>query len=104
MKFVKLFLILFLPLHLNSCLTAGRNYNEDKLKNIVLNVTTKKDVLTLLGEPSSIGITDKEIIFKYFSYRIIFFFPKTKDLNIVFNIDNTVKEYSFISHNEIQNF
>lgn len=104
MKFIKIILISITPFTLTNCLSAGRNYNEDLVKKIIINTTTKENVLALLGEPSSIGITNKDIIFKYFSYKIIFFFHKTKELNIVFNIDNTVKEYSFITHNEIQNF
>lgn len=104
MKIIEISIIPILLLSLIGCTTMGRNYDEEKLKNIIPNVSTKKDVIKLLGEPHSIGISNDNIIFKYFSYKFICYISRTKDLDIVFNNNDTVKEYSIIKHNAHQTF
>lgn len=57
-------LILFLCLFLIGCATSGKLIDQDKLSQIKEGITTKEEVINLLGKPEMISLTSdaKEIM------------------------------------------
>lgn len=107
--FVTFLIILTLVVVLSSCFNmtyVGTPIDEEKITEIKEGITTKKDVLKLLGTPTDIQCTAYEVIFiyKYTEYNENTFsfigtvgrsWEKSDILTIFFDASGIVKFYTF---------
>ncbi|WGL59424.1 hypothetical protein QEJ31_12910 [Pigmentibacter sp. JX0631] len=94
MKITILISLVFL-LNLQGCISVGKKFDQTKTTEIKTNITTQKDIIKIFGEPDSVGFSNNILIFEYLSITGSSLSLSGKRLYVVFNENNTVKEYSF---------
>jgi hypothetical protein len=87
---------LLLLVFVGGCITYGRDFPIYPVKSIETNVTTQKEVFSHFGEPVRKGLDSGYETWSY-SYHYYEFgqLKDSKELNLVFNKDGTVRSYSF---------
>ena len=87
---------LIFGLLLAGCITFGRDFATTPVKNITNNVTTQREIFANFGEPDRRGLENGYEIWIYsYQYYELGQLRATKELYIVFDKDNTVRNYSF---------
>ena len=87
---------LILSLFLAGCIYYGRDFVTTPVKNIDLNVTTQREIFNNFGEPYRKGLENGYETWTYsYNYWEFGQLRESRDLNIVFNKDNTVRSYLF---------
>ena len=95
------FLVLAVSLAACSALSTGRAFPSPKPGSEIKNgATTKADLLKMFGEPTQVGIKDGDQTWTWY------YFQKgsgkdgdlSKQLEVTFNAQGTVKSYSFSSN------
>ena len=78
------------------CLQQGRDFAVRPVKNIQTNLTTKTEIFNHFGEPLRKGLENGYETWTY-SYQYYEFgqLRDSKELHVVFNKDDTVRNYSF---------
>jgi hypothetical protein len=89
-------LVLVLSLALAGCMTVGRDFASQPVRNIQNNITTQDEIFTNFGEPVRRGLENGLETWTY-SYQYYEFaqLRDAKELHVVFNQDKTVRSYSF---------
>src|SRR6266545_2385711 len=93
-------LLLALSLLLGACgsvLSTGRDFPSPSRETIRNGATTKADLVRLFGEPTQVGVKDADQTWTWY------YFKKgepdlTKQLEVTFGADGSVKSYSFSSN------
>lgn len=80
------------------CGTFGKNFNEDRVKDIKVRATTMEDILDWFGVPYKEGIENGNIMWTYQFDKYVMGETKSKDLVILFNQKNFVKAYRYTSN------
>jgi hypothetical protein len=81
---------------LTGCATAGRAFVFESPSSIQIGKTTQAEVLTKYGEPFRAGYANGNLKWTYGYYRYrLFGDTDTKDLDITFDKNGTVSEYTF---------
>jgi hypothetical protein len=90
----RLLLIVFLSLA--GCMTMGRDFASQPVRNIQNNATTQNEIFANFGEPLRRGLENGLETWTY-SYQYYEFgqLRDAKELHVVFNPDRTVRSYSF---------
>jgi hypothetical protein len=87
---------LLISMVLAGCIYYGRDFNTTPVKNIQNNVTTQREIFNNFGEPYRKGLENGYETWTYsYNYWEFGQLRESRDLNIVFNNDNTVRSYSF---------
>jgi len=83
---------------LSGCIYMGRDFPTAPVKTIETNATTQKEIYGYFGEPVRRGLENGYETWTY-SYQSYEFgqLRDFKDLYVLFNKDNTVRNYSFSS-------
>ncbi len=85
-----------LSLFLAGCIYYGRDFATAPVKSIQNNVTTQREIFASFGEPYRRGLENGYETWTYsYNYWEFGQLRESRDLNIVFNRDNTVRSYSF---------
>jgi outer membrane protein assembly factor BamE (lipoprotein component of BamABCDE complex) len=67
----KLFLLILISLLLTGCVTVGRQVNQVNAEKLQKGITTKADVIKILGQPSSQSFDQSgKIIFTYIGCQV----------------------------------
>ena len=78
------------------CVSVGRPFPTDRIKDIKLGKTTRADLTAAYGRPYRTGVEDGDETWTYVNERLALFGEQTtEDLYVRFNADGTVKSYSF---------
>jgi len=87
---------LMISMFLTSCIYYGRDFVTTPVKDIQNNVTTQRDIFNNFGEPYRKGLENGYETWTYsYNYWELGQLRESRELNIVFNKDNTVRSYSF---------
>jgi len=87
---------LLISMFLAGCIYYGRDFVTTPVKNIQNNVTTQQDIFNKFGEPYRKGLENGYETWTYsYNYWELGQLRESRELNIVFNKDNTVRSYSF---------
>lgn len=87
---------LILVLSTAACVSIGRPFPTDKVKEIQLGKTTQSELRARYGEPYRTGVEDGDNTWTYLRYKIALIGGETTaDLFVRFNADGTVKSYAF---------
>jgi len=83
---------------LSGCIYMGRHFSAAPVKTIQNDVTTQKEIFGYFGEPARKGLENGYETWTY-SYQSYEFgqLRDFKELYVLFNKDNTVRNYSFNS-------
>ncbi len=99
MERTKLYYLFFLLFFLSGCITYGRDFGTAPVRDIKLNVTAQKEIFNYFGEPFRRGVENG---YETWSYSYHVYSPgqgwKTKELYVVFNKDQTVRQYSYTAN------
>ena len=81
---------------LSGCVSLGRDFPVNPVRNIQNDKTTQQEIFASFGEPVRRGLENGLETWTY-SYHYYEFgqLKDSKELHIVFNKDNTVRSYSF---------
>jgi len=80
----------------SGCLYMGRDFVTTPVKSIENNVTTQREIFGYFGEPIRKGLENGYETWTYsYQYYELAQLRESKELNVVFNKDNTVRSYSF---------
>lgn len=80
----------------SGCMTIGRPFPAEHVRDIKVGKTTRDEIRAAYGEPYRTGIEDGDPTWTYLRYRLsVFSEEKTSDLYVRFNADGTVKSYAF---------
>jgi hypothetical protein len=78
------------------CVSIGRPFPTDKIKDVVLGKTTQAEIESSYGHPYRTGLEDGDVTWSYVDEHAgLFSQPRTTDLLVRFNADGTVKSYTF---------
>ena len=92
------FCVLSLSLFLAGCMTIGKPFPAAEVPSIVVNKTTRSDLVASFGQPYRTGMDDGDETWTYVQYKLRLLGEKdTRDLYVRFNSNGTVKSYSFNS-------
>lgn len=79
-----------------ACMSIGRPFPTERVKDIQVGRTTRDQIRAAYGEPYRTGVEDGDATWTYLRYKLSAFSgEKTTDLFIRFNADGTVKSYAF---------
>ncbi|HJM83086.1 MAG TPA: outer membrane protein assembly factor BamE [Nitrospinota bacterium] len=79
-----------------ACISFGNNFNTEKIRQIENDITTKAQIRAWFGHPHMTGIDDGDETWIYnYSYSPTIGTTHTKNLYLIFKIDETVKSFSF---------
>lgn len=97
-KVYQVICIFFCTCFLFSCIaTVGSDF-PGNVKDIKIGVTTRQEIENKFGFPSQANIMNGNKIYMYHYFKInLFLDPKSKELFLSFNEDDTVKNYGFYS-------
>ena len=81
------------------CITVGKSFSVDPVRQIQIGKTTKQEALTLFGTPWRTGIEDGDETWTYGYYQYkLFGNSNTYDLILRFNEKGEVISYSYNSN------
>jgi SmpA/OmlA family protein len=87
-----------LALALAGCLTVGRDFPADRVKEIEIGHTTRDEVHRMFGEPWRTGLEDGRRTWTYGRYRYkLFGTTETRDLVVRYDANGVVASYTFNS-------
>ena len=90
------FLPLVAVLALSACMSIGRPFPTEHVRDIQAGKTTREQIRAAYGEPYRTGVEDGDATWTYLRYKLSAFSEeRTTDLFIRFNADGTVKSYAF---------
>ena len=80
----------------SGCARVGKDFNAQKVQQIVIGQTTQSDIVSMFGQPWREGVENGVTMWTYgrYTYRIIGE-TDTKDLVIKFDKDKKVSSYTF---------
>ncbi len=88
--------IVVIMLFMASCATIGRDFPDEKVSTIQMNVTTQKEIRSMFGPPWRVGIEDGRQTWTYGMYNYwLFSGTYTKDLVVRFDKNGVVVSYTF---------
>lgn len=97
-KSVTLILLFIFLLGIAGCMSIGRNFPINPVRDLQIGKTTKEDILHMFGAPWRTGIEDGDKTWTYAHYRYsLFSGSKTRDLVLRFNASDKLVSYSFNS-------
>ena len=92
-------ILLLANLFFIGCGTTGKNFNESLHKNIVVGITTHKEIQAMFGSPFKKGIQNG---YKTWTYEYNFYNALgnniTKDIIIVFTQSGVVKSHQMMTN------
>lgn len=93
----------FLFMFLTGCITIGKQFEVNKLKEVQLNKTTKYQVGELFGAPFMVGKDDGKLTWTYAHYEwSAFDQTKTTDLIFTFDVKDVVVRYKLNSSDPVE--
>lgn len=93
---LRLAVLLALASAASGCMTIGRSFPVERVRDITVGKTTRDEIRAAYGAPYRTGIEDGDPTWTYLRYRLSAFSgEKTADLYLRFNADGTVKSYAF---------
>ena len=80
------------------CMTVGRDFPAQRVRQLQIGTTTREDVRDLFGQPWRTGLEDGQPTWTYGHYRYTLLGnTRTRDLVIRFDPGGVVKSYTFSS-------
>jgi hypothetical protein len=94
----KAWLVAAVAFILSSCITLGRQFSVGQIPRIEIGKTTQDQLVSMFGQPYRHGIEDGDDTATWLSYHVnVLGDERTRDLYVRFNVNGTVKSYSFNS-------
>lgn len=97
-KFKAIFSRGIILLFFQSCATAGANFQFGGPETMIVGKTTQSEIRNKYGVPFNVGVEDGSTKWTYGYYRYkVFGKSQTKDLDLTFNKDGVVSNYTYAS-------
>ncbi len=88
--------IILLTAFVTGCVSSGADFNHKSVYSINNNATTKDEIKLWFGDPYMTGVDNGDAAWTYnFTKAAVGSGALSKNLNLTFNSDGTVKSYTF---------
>ncbi len=85
-------------LALSACGTVGKNFNDEMVKEIKINQTTKTQILDWFGAPFKEGVENGRTMWTYQHDKYVLGEVQSKDLVVLFDDRGVVKAFRYTSN------